>query len=255
MAEWSIQKRLQEMAAGHDDLWLINPEPGTLKLNFTRDEGFKKNVETGNREQVYRLIHNLQDQGIGTLIIDALGDALDGSEKDELAMKDLFGVCRLIARSTPCAVVIVHHNRKWRDGAEESPEEASGFNILTRAPDAILSCFARRRSDDTFRYKMLYTLRHAPAPTPVELIRDGGNDSLQWRALPWTDGSANLHRPVEILRASDAPMSTKDVADSLRKHRTTALRQLRQLVKQGLAREVRSGWWALKGGHDDGSND
>jgi len=34
----------EEMTAVHENFWLINPEPGGLKLNFTRDEGFKKRV-------------------------------------------------------------------------------------------------------------------------------------------------------------------------------------------------------------------
>ncbi len=250
MADWSIQSRLRNMGAAHEDLWLINPEPGELKFNFLCEQGFKKNVETGNREEVYRLVRTLQDQSIGVLIIDALGDSLQGSEKDETAMKDYFAVCRLVARSVPCAVVLVHHNKKWTQGSEESPEEASGFNALTRAPDAILSCFARRRTDDTFRYKMLYTLRHGPAPEPIELLRDGGN-SLRWRAVPWTDGSANLERPLQVLKKQGGPMSTDAVAKTLGKHRTTAMRHLKQLATQGLAAEVRPGWWVIEGVKDE----
>lgn len=248
MSEWAIRDRLEKMGAAHEDLFVINPPQGALKLNFICDQGYKKGVETGNREHVYRLIRQLQDESISVLIIDSLGDALVGSELDETAMKDFFGVCRLIARSVPCGVVVVHHHRKQHDGMEDSPEEASGHSTLIRKPDSILSCFSKRRADDTFRFKLIYTLRHAPAPEVIELIRDGGNDSLTWKGIPWTDGTANLDRTLETLRKSEGAMSTDAVAKELGKHRTTAMRQLKQLVTQGLAEELKPGWWVVEGG-------
>jgi hypothetical protein len=64
----------------------------------------------------------------------------------------------------------------------------AGSGALFGEADSIVSIYKKvRRSDDTRRYKMVFDLRHAETPDPMELFRMGGENSMLWTAEPWTD--------------------------------------------------------------------
>ncbi len=93
----------------------------------------------------------------------------------------LFEVFRAIGRAVPCGVMIVHHHRKTaRSQVEyEVVEDMTGSGALFGEADSIVSIYRKvRRSDDTRRYKVVFDLRHAETPDPMELFRMGGENSI-----------------------------------------------------------------------------
>jgi hypothetical protein len=107
----------------------------------------------------------------------------------------LFEVFRAIGRAVPCGVMIVHRHRKTaRSQVEyEGAEDISGSGALFGEADSVVSIYRKIRSaDDTGRYKMVFDLRHAETPEPMELFRMGGENAMEWTAQPWSDTPSDL---------------------------------------------------------------
>ena len=247
MGASAVKKRLGQMALLSDRLWIRNVEPGELKLNTARKGNYGRRTETGHRESILSLVKDLREREVEVLIVDPLYELLDGSEVDEFAMKSLFECLKGIARYTPCAVVAVHHTKKRREGDWQGPELASGHNVLTRAPDALLTTIEHPREDGSRRYQLTYTLRHAAAPRPVELIQDEVAGPLTWRAVPWADeGSLDV-----LVLLEDGAKTTDELAKEGGVSKRTLQRRLGRLKEAGEV-EYHSGAWVLSGGRSVG---
>ena len=247
MGASAVKKRLGQMALLSDRFWIRNVQPGELKLNTARKGDYGRRAETGHREAIMSLVNDLREREVDVLIVDPLYELLDGSEVDEFAMKSLFECLKGIARYTPCAVVCVHHTKKRREGDWKGPELASGHNVLTRSPDALLTAIEHPREDGSRRYQLNYTLRHAAAPRPVELIQDEAAGPLTWRAVPWADeGSIDL-----LVLLEEGAKTTSQLEGAAGMTKRTVQRRLARLKETGEV-EYHSGAWVLSGGRSGG---
>jgi RecA-family ATPase len=162
--------------------------PGKLKLNRWEEDGYQKKRETGNRERVAALIEALRAQAASLVIFDPLRHFHSLNELNVDHVEHLFKVFRAIGRAVPCGVMIVHHHRKTaRSHVEyEGAEDMSGSGALFGEADSIVSVYRKvRHSDDTRRYKMVFDLRHAETPEPMELFRMGGGNAM-WSSMEKT---------------------------------------------------------------------
>ena len=116
----------------------------------------------------------------------------------------------------------------------------SGSGALFGEADSIVSIYKKvRRSDDTRRYKMVFDLRHAETPDPMELFRMGGGNAMQWTAETWTDtpsGQADesLDRILAVLSKDRmARFKAKAIEDMAGIKRTALYGKLNSLVRSG----------------------
>ncbi len=246
MGAAAVKSRIKNLALISERFWIRNVEPGELKLNTSRKGDFGRRQDTGHRDHIVALVQELREKAIDVLIVDPIYELLDGSEVDEFAMKSLFASLKAIARYTPCAVVAVHHTKKRRENDWQGPELASGHNVLTRAPDALLTIIEKPRGDDTYQYQLKYTLRHAAEPGPVELVRDGGHESLRWRALPWVGGGESNHEVLDVLLDAKGAMSATAIVKETGRSKATIYRELKRLEKAGRAKKV-GGFYVIEG--------
>ena len=116
----------------------------------------------------------------------------------------------------------------------------SGSGALFGEADSIVSIYKKvRRSDDTRRYKMVFDLRHAETPEPMELFRMGGDNSMLWTAEPWTDtpsGQADesLDRILAVLSKDRmARYRARAIEEMAGIKRTVLYGKLNSLVRSG----------------------
>ncbi|MBN1123684.1 MAG: hypothetical protein JXA82_01655, partial [Sedimentisphaerales bacterium] len=154
----------------------------------------------------------------------------------------LFEVFRAIGRAVPCGVMIVHHHRKTaRSQVEyEGGEDMAGSGALFGEADSIVSIYKKVICfDDTRRYKVVFDLRHAETPEPMELFRMGGGNSILWTAEPWTDipsGQADesLDRILAVLsRDRMARYKARAIEYMVGIKRTALYGKLNTLVRSG----------------------
>ncbi len=246
MGAAAVKSRIKNLDLVSEQFWVRNVEPGELKLNTSRKGDFGRRQDTGHRDHIVALVQELREKAVDVLIVDPIYELLDGSEVDEFAMKSLFASLKAIARYTPCAVVAVHHTKKRQHNDWQGPELASGHNILTRAPDALLTIVEKPRGDDTYQYQLRCVLRHAAEPGPVELVRDGGHESLRWRALPWVGGGESHHAVLDVLVGAKGAMSAAAIIQETGRRKATVYRELQRLEKAGRAKKV-GGFYVIEG--------
>jgi hypothetical protein len=138
--------------------------------------------------------------------------------------------------------MIVHHHRKTaRSQVEyEGAEDMSGSGALFGEADSIVSIYKKvRRSDDTMRYKMVFDLRHAETPEPMELFRMGGENAMLWTAEPWTDtpsdqADQSLGRILAALsKDRTARYKAKAIEDMVGIGHTALYGKLNKLLRSG----------------------
>lgn len=237
---WAMAERLKLM--GDLPEGMLIHTPGRFKLNLWEEDGYQKKRETGNRERVAGLIEALRAQAASLVIFDPLRHFHSLNELNVDHVAHLFEVFRAIGRAVPCGVMIVHHHRKTaRSQVEyEGAEDMSGSGALFGEADSIVSIYKKvRRSDDTRRYKMVFDLRHAETPDPMELFRMGGENSMLWTAEPWTDtpsdqADESLDRILAVLsRDRMARYKAKAIEDIVGIKRTALYGKLNSLVRSG----------------------
>jgi len=158
----------------------------------------------------------------------------------------LFEVFRAIGRAVPCGVMIVHHHRKTaRSQVEyEGAEDMAGSGALFGEADSIVSVYRKvRRSDDTRRFKMIFELRHAETPEPMELFRMGGGNAMLWTAEPWADtpseqADETLGRILAVLEKDrTARWKASGLEDATGIKRSSLYGKLNRLVSEGKVRK------------------
>jgi len=237
---WAMAERLKLM--GDLPEGMLIHTPGKFKINLWEEDGYQKRRETGNRERVAGLIEALRAQAASLVIFDPLRHFHTLNEQNVEHVAHLFEVFRAIGRAVPCGVMIVHHHRKTaRSQVEyEGAEDLSGSGALLGEADTIVSIYRKtRRSDDTRRYRMVFELRHAETPEPMELFRMGGEDAMLWTAEPWTDtpsGQADesLDRILAVLSKDRmARYRARAIEDMVGIKRTALYGKLNSLVRSG----------------------
>ena len=237
---WAMAERLKLM--GDLPEGMLIHTPGRFKLNLWEEDGYQKKRETGNRERVAGLIQALRAQAASLVIFDPLRHFHSLNELNVDHVAHLFEVFRAIGRAVPCGVMIVHHHRKTaRSQVEyEGAEDMSGSGALFGEADSILSVYKKvRRSDDTRRYKMVFDLRHAETPDPMELFRMGGENSMLWTAEPWVDTPSaltdeSLDRILAVLSKDRmARYKARAIEEMAGIKRTALYGKLNQLVRSG----------------------
>ncbi len=185
---WAMAERLK--LTGELPEGMLIHSPGKMKLNLWEEDGYQKRRETGNRERVAALIEALRAQAASLVIFDPLRHFHSLNEINVDHVAHLFEVFRAIGRAVPCGVMIVHHHRKTaRSQVEyEGAEDMAGSGALFGEADSIVSIYRKIRiSDNTRRFKMIFDLRHAETPEPMELFRMSGDNAMVWTAEPWSD--------------------------------------------------------------------
>jgi hypothetical protein len=237
---WAMAERLKLM--GDLPEGMLIHTPGKFKLNLWEEDGYQKKRETGNRERVAGLIEALRAQAASLVIFDPLRHFHSLNELNVDHVAHLFEVFRAIGRAVPCGVMIVHHHRKTaRSQVDyEGAEDMAGSGALFGEADSIVSIYKKtRRSDDSRRYKMVFDLRHAETPDPMELFRMGGENSMLWTAEPWTDTPSDqvdesLDRILAVLgKDRMARYKAKAIEDMAGIKRTALYAKLNQLVRSG----------------------
>jgi hypothetical protein len=152
--------------------------------------------------------------------------------------------------------MIVHHHRKTaRSQVEyEGAEDMSGSGALFGEADSIVSLYKKtRRSDDTRRYKMVFDLRHAETPEPMEMFRMGGENSMLWTAEPWTDtpsGQADESPeriPAVLSKDRMARFKARAIEEMAGIMRTALYGKLNQLVRSGQVKKEGNLYYIEKG--------
>lgn len=198
---WAMARRVKSMGTSPDRLYLLNPQ--RLHLNYWEPEGFNKRRETGNREAVGAVVEALRRIAPTLVIFDPLANFHTLSENDVDAVRHLFEIFRGMAYSIGCGICIVHHNRKTArsESKYEGAEDMRGSSALFAEPDAVLSMYSLKRSDETFRYKLLFAkLRHSEPRKPLELLK-WGQDSFRWEAQEWRDETTEGDKGFGIIDA------------------------------------------------------
>ena len=86
---------------------------------------------------------------------------------------------------------------------------------------------------------MIFDLRHAETPEPMELFRMGGENAMLWTAEPWTDtpsdqADESLDRILAVLsRDRMARYKAKAIEDMAGIKRTALYGKLNRLVRNG----------------------
>jgi hypothetical protein len=241
---WAMAERLKLM--GDLPEGMLIHTPGKFKINLWEEDGYQKKRETGNRERVAALIEALRAQAASLVIFDPLRHFHSLNELNVDHVAHLFEVFRTIGRMVPCGVMIVHHHRKTaRSQVEyEGAEDMSGSGALFGEADSIVSIYKKvRLGDDTRRYKMVFDLRHAETPDPMELFRMGGDNAMLWSAEPWADipsGTADesIERILSVIKPNGRYRAKEIEELSGVKHTKlyTGLKQLAasgQIIKDG----------------------
>jgi hypothetical protein len=237
---WAMAERLKLM--GDLPEGMLIHTPGKFKINLWEEDGYQKKRETGNRERVAGLIEALRAQAASLVIFDPLRHFHSLNELNVDHVAHLFEVFRAIGRAVPCGVMIVHHHRKTaRSQVEyEGAEDMSGSGALFGEADSILSIYRKvRRSDDTRRYKMVFDLRHAETPEPMELFRMGGGNAMLWTAEPWADTPSaptdeSLDRILALLSKDRmARYKAGAIGDMVGIRHTALYGKLNKLVRSG----------------------
>ena len=78
-------------------------------------------------DQIERLI---LDRQIDVLVVDPFVETFDGNENDNMAVNRAAGMWRGIARRTSCAVLLIHHTRKYASGMAGDADVGRGASAL-----------------------------------------------------------------------------------------------------------------------------
>ena len=120
----------------------------------------------------------------------------------------------------------------------------AGSGALFGEADSIVSIYKKARcSDDTRRFKMIFDLRHAETPEPMELFRMGGENAMLWTAEPWTDtpsGQADeaIERILAVLsKDRQARWKASGIEDATGLKTSTLYSRLNKLVHGGRVRK------------------
>lgn len=231
-----MAERIKSMGTWPSNLYMLNMFK--LQLNYWEQDGFNKRRETGNREAVSALALALKEIGPKLVIFDPLKNFHSLSVNDSEGMTHLFEIFHSMAIKLECGICIVHHNRKTaRSNIKyEGQEDMLGSSALANEPDAILSMYALKRKDETFRYKLLFSkLRHDAPKKPLELLKWGKEDSFRWEAGEWKDETTEGDTPWKIIEAMQKIGSgqVKDIAHKACIPQSTLYPHLRKLVSEG----------------------
>ena len=228
-------------------------------MNLWEEDGYQKKRETGNRERVAALIEALRAQAASLVIFDPLRHFHSLNELNVDHVAHLFEVFRAIGRAVPCGIMIVHHHRKTaRSQVEyEGAEDMAGSGALFGEADSIVSIYRKVRiSDNTRRYKMIFDLRHAETPEPMELFRMSGENAMVWTAEPWSDtpsdtADESLAKIFAVLeRDRNAGWKAAAIAEEAGIRKSSLYAKLRTLERGGRVSKVGNVYYiAANGGN------
>ena len=234
--DWALSQRLKLMGDIPEGLLIFSPTQ--FHLNCYEDQGFKR-TETGNADRIGVLVDVLKQQSVSLVIFDPLAHFHTLNENNVEHVSHLFQIFRTIARPVRCGVLIVHHHRKVARSVVryEGAEDLRGSIALYAEPDSIISVYSQERSDDTRRFKLLCSTRHAEEPEPLELVRLSGDNSMLWTSKKWSEAANMDHSSFEnnkILRTLQAgPLPAAKIIEESGITRRTVYRRLDELTEGG----------------------
>jgi hypothetical protein len=130
----------------------------------------------------------------------------------------------------------------------------SGSGALFGEADSIISIYKKvRSSDDTRRFKMVFDLRHAETPEPMELFRMGGENAMLWTAEPWSDtpsGSVDesLDRILAVLEKDRmAGWKAAAIEKETKLKKSSVYGKLKMLVRDGKVRKDGNVYYIVDG--------
>lgn len=111
-----------------------------------------------------------------------------------------------------------------------------GSIVIQAKIDAGLSIYTVRRSDETIRYKLMFSkLRHAAPMPPMEIVRFGGEDSFKWEARDWNDdANPKVDSIYDCLAVKfKGAASADELTKALAMPRPTFYRKIKSLERNG----------------------
>jgi hypothetical protein len=236
-AAWAARLRMLLQAAG------VAPDDIRGKFRSAHGTGLRLDQQTW----VSRLVDELADFQPRLLILDPLTrlHALDENAASDMAR--VTGALDEIRRALGCAVILVHHSRKRREGDEglHIAETLRGSSALWAWGSTI--SVTRSVGSDTVRVEA--ELKDASPAPPFELgfLFEGGSVQLTY------DGSAGTEQQLEgraavarALEVAGEPLTASGIAKATGIPRGTAHRMVRALVAEGRAEVI--GESAVRGG-------
>jgi hypothetical protein len=190
-----------------------------------------------------RLSATLARSRPGLLLLDPLIRLHRADENSASEMAVILDGLRNLARTHQAAILVVHHARKAASGV--SPGTGlRGSSDLAAFGDSNL--FLRRLADDgDLELRIEHRAAASPEPLHLRLLVEAAGSVARFQAWrPATDKADPIAaRVLDVLAASDQPLSTATVRSKLGLRNQTVSSSLQALLAQGrLERRGRDGW-------------
>lgn len=181
-----------------------------LPVYFSIEQGFKL-----DDEHVTKTIEFCEYHDIGLVTFDSLVRIHGGEENSATAMAEVFHAIRRFTK-VGINVLITHHNRKEKEGAESSAQSMRGSSDILAAIDCHLALKRDKHNLTLTQDK----LRIAEEHHPVELEAVTNNDSVSFEfvGLLQPPESKSEQQTAAILEMLDRPgsLNQKELVEKLK---------------------------------------
>ena len=238
-------ERVKELGLKPFDYWDVFSADEDFCLNAIRSAYNSEKEIPENQGNLDLLERTIKQHGYDLVFIDPLIDAIDASPNDEMVARRLMMDLQKIARRQDCAVVLIHHTRKKKEGDYSQSDTTAGSANWLRKADAIITGGRERVSKNQVRNRIEFSLRYAEID-PHELVRSGLEMTVaDWKAVGKM--SAKLLDLQDLFTAGE--IATSAELQRLLKMKDYQVSKLMKLACQNsLAEPIRKGEWRfLKG--------
>lgn len=183
----------------------------------------------------------VQRAGLKVLIVDALSRAHTAGEGEELG--SVLAALDALRHETGCAIVLVHHERKFSAGSGASDDDLDALRGHSRLQSDPTLCVRVKRAKGT-RCVVFAKVTEGPTPEPV-CFQLGDDGVPQVVPSPEAKGDATREKVLQIINAAPRALSTSEVASRLKMSDATARRHLgalasdRRIAVQGTGRDTK----------------
>lgn len=226
-----LQERLRTLAGGKRD--------GLDRIHTLCASDLRSMIDLGEEHWVGALTRYVGELKVDLLIIDALVRAHNKDENSQADMTEVLRSVDHIRLETDAAVLLLHHERKSGERSGDDDMDAlRGTSCLASYPTALI-----RLAKDRGRVRLTFPkVNFGPTPEAVWLqqCEDG---SFEMTGAP-KEGeelkAENIEKILETLRGAHG-LSADEVSEKTGIGVTTVRKRIKELLKNGTAREVKGG--------------